>query len=171
MKIPRTFIPNIMPGTMKTISAALFVISLLVATSAYAKCMERQCSVVKMKVVSCEAAALKSDGTLSSSPSSAEARGEISGYLLHGRSIAEHAAACYPGLPAKYGATDNKGQDFFVQLTDLSCKQLIGKVIVGQTAHPCCDIPPLPGETYPGTCNTETRLLNDVRIFNDTRRR
>jgi hypothetical protein len=154
-----------------TMKISALVILLIVSTSAYAKCTEKQCSLVKMKVASCKATSIRSDGTLSSSPSTDETRGESNGYLLHGRAIAEHAVACYPGLAAKYGTPDNKGPDFFVQVTDSSCEQLIGKVIVGQTAHPCCDIPPLPGETHPGTCNAETRLLHDIRILNTTGQR
>ncbi len=162
--------PSIRPCVMKTASTAFIVVSLLIATSAHASCKAKQCSLVQLKVASCEAASLGADGMLAPLSTKVEP-GQVDGNLLKGSTITERPTPCYAGMPAKWGTPDHRGQDFFVQYSDYSCEQLIGKVIAGETEHPCCDIGPAPGETFPGTCNSKTRLLKEIRIVVTTGRK
>ena len=151
---------------MKHALVALLLSLLSSAPTALAKCAPVQCSAVQLRVTSCSTAKLTAAGTLVltlGEPVSSRS-GEVEGLVLSGEDLREDATPCYKGLPADHGAPDTQGSRFFYSTTPKSCSRLVGRTVLGETEHPCCDLEPLPGEVHPGTCNPKVRLIRNVRV-------
>jgi hypothetical protein len=114
-----------------------------------------------MEVASCKPAFVNQEGNVLSLGNSGGIRkpGEVVGVSIEGKNVIEEPVGCYPDMPAVAAQAGDRSSVFFVSGDETKCDQFNDRTIVGRTEHPCCDIPPLPGEVHPGTCHIQGRLL------------
>jgi len=123
-----------------------------------------RCAAVELTVAKCDVANIERSGEVSigAKPESQPRAPSSKGVLLFARDRREQTIPCYPGAALVETELDwmqMHRDEFFVATDRDICGQLLGRVVRGQTALPCCDVPPPPGEPVPGTCVVRKRQL------------